>query len=252
MCTVTFLPVANGIIVTSNRDEKTARPPALLPELYNFKSGKILYPKDALAGGTWIAQHSNGNIMVLLNGAFVKHQSAPPYKKSRGLIFLEIFDANDPISVFSVIDLDDIEPFTLVIWQLGNLWEARWDGIGKYCIACPNTMPHMWQSVTLYDNDVRVKREQWFANWIDRSQRKDANEIMQFHEFGGDGDATNDLKMNRDGKLKTVSITCIEHINNTATLLYKDIAAGITSVHEWHFSNMKEQDEKSYATSYIH
>jgi hypothetical protein len=75
---------------------------------------------------------------------------------------------------------------------------------------------------------------------------------MQFHEFGGDGDAANDLKMNRDGKLKTVSITCIEHINKTATLLYKDIAAGITSVHEWHFSNMKEQDEKSYATSHIH
>jgi hypothetical protein len=31
---------------------------------------RITYPKDADAGGTWIAKHENGNAVVLLNGGF--------------------------------------------------------------------------------------------------------------------------------------------------------------------------------------
>ena len=91
MCTVTFLPVGNTLYLTSNRDEAAARKIADAPQIVPFSAGNILFPKDSEAGGTWVATHENGNAMVLLNGAFVKHQHNPPYRKSRGLIFLEVF-----------------------------------------------------------------------------------------------------------------------------------------------------------------
>ncbi len=55
MCTVTYLPSANGFYLTSNRDEKSTRPAALPPAVYFLNGSKIIYPKDAQGCGTWIA-----------------------------------------------------------------------------------------------------------------------------------------------------------------------------------------------------
>src|SRR5476651_889801 len=126
MCTVTFLPFKDRLLITSTRDETILRATALPPVPYDFTTGKILFPKDGEAGGTWIATHENGNVMVLLNGAFVRHHHEPPYRKSRGIIFLNIFDSTDPKQSFEQIDLEGIEPFTLVIWAQGQLWETKW------------------------------------------------------------------------------------------------------------------------------
>ncbi|NDC40852.1 MAG: hypothetical protein EBZ77_04755, partial [Chitinophagia bacterium] len=58
MCTVTYLPLDNGHILTSNRDEQLLRQAAAPPELIEGKTGGILFPRDGKAGGTWIAAHS--------------------------------------------------------------------------------------------------------------------------------------------------------------------------------------------------
>ena len=54
MCTVTFLPLKNdGFILTSNRDEQPNRithPPLTVVE----DETTLLFPKDEIAGGTWI------------------------------------------------------------------------------------------------------------------------------------------------------------------------------------------------------
>ncbi|MGL1516781.1 NRDE family protein, partial [Vibrio parahaemolyticus] len=49
------------------------------------------FPKDPDGGGTWIALKENGDVAILLNGAFENHIPAYPYRRSRGLIFLDIF-----------------------------------------------------------------------------------------------------------------------------------------------------------------
>ncbi len=237
MCTVTFLPLKHEILFTSNRDEHILRAPAALPEAVEMQYGKVLFPKDGEAGGTWIALHQNGNAMVLLNGAFKKHKHRPPYRKSRGLIFLEIFDTPDPVSAFEDIDLDGIEPFTLVIWAHGALNETRWDGQEKYRIALSADVPHIWSSATLYDEEVVALRKQWFAKWLEATPYKTAESIRLFHEFGGDSDETINLKMNRDGILQTVSITGIEIKPNKAAMYYKDLLAGLVSVNEWYINN---------------
>ena len=223
MCTVTFIPSKEYIILTSNRDEKHWRSPAHAPARHNFSTGNILFPKDGDAGGTWFAVHENGNAVIFLNGGFVKHESEPPYRRSRGLILLDLLDAVSPCDSFDRIDLDDIEPFTAIIWDDGRLYECRWDGVRKYSKEMDNEQPHIWSSVTLYDEQVIAKRGQWFADWLLQHIDPNQEDILHFHQFTGDGDTHNDLMMNRDGKVFTVSVTSAQIQRSGASLTYLDL-----------------------------
>ena len=206
MCTVTFIPVKDKIYITSNRDEKHLRKQAIPPEIYFENANTIMYPKDTDAGGTWIAMNENGNAAVLLNGGFVKHTSQPPYRKSRGVIFLEIIHTIMPVRSFMHTDLTDIEPFTMIIFN-DCLYECRWTGSSKYCRQLKKQDPYIWSSSTLYDETVVKKREQWFAAFFNKYPHPSQEDIFNFHQFTGDDDKQNDLKMNRSGLIYTVSVT---------------------------------------------
>ena len=130
MCTVSFVNSNGRIIITSNRDEQVLRP-ALAPKNYLVNQKKIIFPKDPKAGGTWYAVDEHANVLVLLNGADEKHHSSPPYRRSRGLILLDIFGSESAISAWEKIDLSNIEPFTLVLFQDQQLYQLRWNGSCK-------------------------------------------------------------------------------------------------------------------------
>ena len=132
MCTVSFIPVDDKFFITSNRDEKLNRKTALSPSIHEYKGVKFLFPKDTDAGGTWIAMKENGDAAVLLNGAFINHTAEPHYRKSRGLILLDILADEMPSTAFSKIDLKNIEPFTMILFQNKSLFEFRWDGVEKF------------------------------------------------------------------------------------------------------------------------
>ena len=223
MCTVTFIPDKEKVFFTSNRDEKSRRSIAVPPQPYAFGSGKIFFPKDENAGGTWFAVHENGNVLVLLNGGFKFHEPAPPYRKSRGLILVELIEHETPFNFFRSISLDSIEPFTLVIWENENLFECRWDGEKKYAKHLDKTISHIWSSATLYDDAVSNKRKTWFEKWLADRTEFTQNEILYFHQFTGDGDSHNDLTINRDGKVFTVSITGVEISETNAQITYLDL-----------------------------
>ena len=223
MCTVTFMPVGETVYLTSNRDESSVRPPAIPPIAYLHGNATITYPKDAQAGGTWIAMKDNGDAAVLLNGAFKKHIPTPPYRKSRGLVFLDIFTAAEPVDNFRGGNLFNIEPFTLVLHIGGQLNECRWDGAKKHYAVIDNNRPHIWSSATLYDEEVVYRRKQWFVEWLGTHPQPTRQEIFDFHRFGGEGDSHNDLRMNRNGKMLTVSITGMEMSNGLAVMRYLDL-----------------------------
>jgi len=223
MCTVSFVPFAGKIFLTSNRDEKNHRSIAFPPQAYSYKSGKILFPKDADKGGTWIAAHENGNVLVLLNGGLNLHRSKPPYRKSRGLVLLELAEHETPFNFFRSVNLDNIEPFTLVLWENDDLFECRWDGERKHAKHLDKTVPHIWSSVTLYDDEVAAKRKKWFREWFETQSSFNQDEVIKFHLYTGEGDNHNDLTMNRDGKIFTVSITGLEISETNATMTYLDL-----------------------------
>jgi len=238
MCTVTFLPLKEKIFLTSNRDEQTVRGNALQPDIYHHKSGRLLYPKDKQAGGTWIAMHSNGNAMVLLNGAFQKHTRADSYRLSRGLIFLEVLDTTDPLEAFLTGNLNGIEPFTLVFFrkESSQLWDLKWDGAKRHHLELDASVPHIWSSATLYSPATVAMRRNWFDTWLGKLQDPTAKEIRDFHEFAGDGDQRTNIKMNRDGLLQTVSITGISIEPEKSTMHYKDMLTNAETIHEWLFA----------------
>jgi Transport and Golgi organisation 2 len=243
MCTVSFIPAAGSVIITSNRDEKLVRTPALAPAAYLHKTGFITYPKDAQAGGTWFALHQNGTAAVLLNGAFEKHHSQPPYKLSRGLVLLDILDSKQPLKQFLQLAMSatTVEPFTLVLWHEQLLYECRWDGSAKHYVQKDKSRPHIWSSVTLYDAAIRQQRENWFVQWLQQCPQPQQEQAISFHSFGGNGNIENDLVMNRSNTLSTVSITSLEIGCEKANMVYSDLVSGSQQLKQVLFNTSSAQ-----------
>lgn len=206
MCTVSFVCVDNSVIITSNRDENIQRQNAAAPAFHQLNNKKIIFPKDAKAGGTWFAACSNGTVIVLLNGAFIKHIPAPAYRKSRGLILLDIIAADEPGIYFKQVCLENIEPFTAVLFQQGSLHELRWDGDKKHDKPLNIRGNYIWSSSTLYTTTIIERREKLFAQFISNGVNKTPGLVHDLHR-SDDGDPGNGFIINGETGMKTFSIT---------------------------------------------
>ncbi len=193
-------------MITSNRDEHAGRANAAAPEFQLQKNKKIIFPKDAKAGGTWFVAGENGMVAVLLNGAFKTHIAKPPYRKSRGLILLDFFEADTPLVFFKEMDLHNIEPFTIILYQTKTLHELRWDGNCKYEKPLNPSGNYIWSSATLYTADVIELREDLFDRFIHAGKKITADLVREFHA-GHNNDQENGFVINRQTGMKTFSIT---------------------------------------------
>ena len=108
MCTVSFIPGRDGVLLASNRDEKHFRSTAIPPAAHASEQGMLLYPKDGDSGGTCISTNEYGQAVVFLNGGFVPHVPAPPYRRSRGRILLDIIGQATPVETSAVMSLEGI------------------------------------------------------------------------------------------------------------------------------------------------
>src|SRR5690349_14149458 len=146
MCTVSFVKSNGRIIITSNRDEKIIRPAAIPPRNYTVNGKNVIFPKDPKAGGTWYIVDEKGTVLVLLNGAEEKHQLESSYRKSRGLIVLELISEDSSKDYWDKINLDNIEPFTIVLFQDNQLFQLRWNGNQKEKVILDTDEKHIWSS----------------------------------------------------------------------------------------------------------
>ena len=223
MCTVTYLPWNGGFIITSNRDEAPDRSPLKLTEIRR-NAELIAFPKDVKAGGTWIASSESGKVLCLLNGAFEKHHHRPPYRLSRGQMSLQFFDYPRIIDFLHTYDFRGIEPFTLVVWDGAELAEIRWDS--RACLHFKKLDPQkpaIWSSSTLYPYEIRQMRITLFRKWLQTNVEFAPLNIRDFHSFGRVGDPTNDLVMNRNGVVRTVSITQVIFAQEKSIMHYDEL-----------------------------
>lgn len=209
MCTVSFVPTPNGIIITSNRDEDSRRS-AIPPVLEKYDDFDLVYPKDPKSGGTWIAVKNTGTVGVLLNGAFENHVKKNHYAYSRGLILMKILKETDPEKAFDELDLKDVENFTLVLYTAKRLISYVWDGETKHKEIKDHQLPHIWSSATLYPKNIRLEREKWFSHWLTSSKNFAPSDVINFHKNTGKDDVANGLVMKRENHLQTVSITSVQ------------------------------------------
>lgn len=227
MCTVTFLPKGkSGYILTSNRDE-TPKRAALAPKPYALGDRTIYFPKDPLAGGTWIATDKQRYTLCLLNGGFEKHSHTPPYRISRGQMVLRFFEYYNLDEFINDFEFSGMEPFTLIVVdssdELIKLDQLVWDGQLLHSKSLDSSNTFIWSSSTLYPEAVRAERKSWFSIWTKEQDSFKQSSIMLFHKSGGKGDAWNDFVMDRNGLVKTVSITSIEKKSSDFNLIYEDL-----------------------------
>lgn len=225
MCTVSFVNVNDTVIITSNRDEKVLRPSAIPPKEYTINGRNVIFPKDPKAGGTWFAVAANGTVLVLLNGADEKHKVSLPYRKSRGLIVLDIISSMSPRDFWNEIDLENIEPFTLVLFQESALFQLRWNGKEKESIPLDIHKNHVWSSSTLYPAVVREKRTNWFYTFLNANPVISETEMLHFHRYTEEGNQENGLVINRNDQMKTLSITQSVIEKNKVAILHCDLIA---------------------------
>lgn len=222
MCTVTYIPTNQGCIITSNRDEKINREKALPPNEYNIGGKKIVFPKDPKAGGTWIA-HSESKIIVLLNGAKENHIKKENYLKSRGLIVLELITSDNTLKFWQTVDLSNIEPFTIVVYENKSLFQLQWNEVIKSNEQFNENENHIWSSSTLYSKEIREQRKMWFTDFSKTKPNPTATEILDFHQYTESENKEFGLQINRNDILKTVSITQCEISNNKIEMHYVDL-----------------------------
>ncbi len=222
MCTVTYIPInKTDFILTSSRDVPFAREKALFPKKYTEDKIEITYPKDGRASGTWIGHSSKNRLICLLNGGFENHVSKTNYRKSRGIIVKDLLKKTNIFAALSEINLDNIEPFTLAIVDWNNdlqLIELVWNGKQKH-IKKLNQENRIWSSSTLYTEEMKQLRKDWFADWKIENKQKD---ILDFHHKAGIGDCNVDVIMKRE-KVGTVSITQVIKTDTEIVMNYEEI-----------------------------
>jgi uncharacterized protein with NRDE domain len=225
MCTVSFVCTNDKIIITSNRDEKVIRPSAIPPKNYTLNGKHIVYPKDPKAGGTWYVVDENGTVLVLLNGADEKHQLQLPYRKSRGLIVLEMIGSVSPKIFWDEINLEKIEPFTLVLFQEKQLFQLRWNGIEKSTELLEIDKNYVWSSSTLYSKEIREQRSSWFYTFLDSNSEITEAKMLHFHRYTEADNNDHGLVINRNDELKTLSITQTVIEKNKVMIHHLDLIA---------------------------
>lgn len=222
MCTVTYIPQKEGFILTSNRDESAARSPQNLTRIQQ-EGIELIFPRDTTAGGTWIAISETNRLVCVLNGAFEKHKHRPPYSRSRGIMVLDFFKYSSAQNFFETYDFEGMEPFTMIIFDDGDLFEFRWDEQRRHILPLDHTAYYIWSSSTLYPSDIQKKRKGWFDTWLDNREDFSLEAITDFHKNGGEKDTWNGFIMNRLNLVQTVSITNIIKTDSEMKMRYHDL-----------------------------
>ncbi len=220
MCTISFVPLSAApasFILTSNRDEAVNRN-TLIPDTHTEKEVKLLYPKDAVAGGTWIGLSERKRVVCLMNGGFKKHLRKSSYAKSRGVVVKNLIAAKDLLPSFESEELEETEPFTCIVVEWRNsldLFQLVWDGNKRYIQELP-IENHIWASSFLYAPETRLERQKSF-NKFSLGKKLTPQEIMKFHSTEDNG-----LVIDK-GLLKTCSITQVIKSSEDVKMIYKDL-----------------------------
>lgn len=224
MCTVSYSPLpSGGNLITSNRDERTARhgKPAG-PWLH--EGVVLLSPKDALTGTTWIASSSLGRTVCLLNGTEGEMHFAERPARSRGTVLLEAATSPDLLSTLVRSDLRDVHPFTLIVAMPHELWKLQWNGRERCVCTLDTEKAQVWSSTTLYDDVVRAERQRHFDALLSAHAWPSPANIWDFHQRPHLEDERHAVVMQREGDLRTVSITQTSlEPSGLVTMRYRDL-----------------------------
>lgn len=229
MCTLTFYPLSNSeFVLTSSRDEAPDRA-TFFPEVYTHNSLEMLYPKDAVAGGTWIGASTRKRMLSLMNGGFIAHKRKDKYRLSRGVVVLNLLETESVKDFLDEFDFTDIEPFTIILLDgkdKPNLLQIVWDESNLH-IKSLEIRPYIWSSSPLYTPEMQKIREEWYEKFLTDNRLARPSDLWQFHHSAGGEDKEVSLRIDR-GYVRTKSITQFVLSPYTVESIYHDLETDIT------------------------
>jgi len=131
MCTIAWLPRADGFTLWHSRDERRSRGIAVPPLVEHAKGIGWISPRDSDSGGSWVGVN-NAGVSVGIANLFVDGRPVPPGRKvSRGLLVEQLLDSPSVLQVERRVrdfDLEPFEPFTLIAVEAKrHPFILRWD-----------------------------------------------------------------------------------------------------------------------------
>ena len=199
MCIVSFYKINDQVLLTHSRDENVNRPSSSEVEERFWNDKPYAAPVDQEKQGTWIF-HSEEYIACILNGGKTKpEQLKPTYRKSRGIVLLDLLKYDSVEEYVQQEDFNGIAPFTIFVYERksNKIFLLFWDEKDLEI----NNLSHQdfvfRCSSTLYSFNKMIELEKKFPTFNTIS----INEIYQLHDS---------IKMN-DGDVEegkaTTSIT---------------------------------------------
>jgi hypothetical protein len=220
MCTVSIVPFKEKLFFTFNRDEDPARqtPEYITKEKIGDK--EISFAKDIKGGGSWFAADNKGNMTMLFNGAYVKHEKKLDYRKSRGLILLEMVRQQNMLVYFETIDFENIEPFSIILYENKLLFRLVWDGNKKQVTSLSVNQHHIFSSATIYTNGIQECRKNWLSHYLNENNEPN---MFDFHSNYKKNDTENGLILKRNDQLQTLSVSQAQVSNVEVSIQHFDV-----------------------------
>ena len=213
MCILSIVKLEQGIVITSNRDEKRSRKNSLAPEIIRLGERKAIIARDAQAQGTWMLTDNLGRTAVLLNGAFESHIPTPPYRESRGIILMNLFQEENFKSAFLFYNLENIEPFQVIYLDTDQAFQCVWDGNQKHFFTIGLSTPQVFFSPTLYTKEQQAEKRKHFFKTLTEIGSMDASQLLEFHSNQNINSLDLNFFMNREHQI-TKSVSQVE-LNST-------------------------------------
>lgn len=212
----------DGYELFCNRDERRTRLPALPPQLQQRAGVRFITPRDADAGGSWIAVNEFGLSLCLLNDYSTPQPPPLVNPISRGLLLISLTNHTAPIEIARAlwrIDLTSYRPFLLLILSRQSTpLLLKWDGTN----ITGDVHPQMPVTTSSFETAHVIRaRQEHFA----QLRQLDALTLQRYHLTAGNADA---VCMSRPDA-QTVSFS---HIRVTAQAIafdYQPIPAGATA-----------------------
>ena len=208
MCSVSFLPRADGFVLAMNRDESLARLSGLPPEVHGRDGLLMLYPRER-SGGTWIGVNSAGVAFSLINW-YSQPDCVRGNPVSRGEVVRALLSARDRNAAASLLEglpIERMNPFRLIVVSLSERSLTEW-----HCAR---------GDLELFD--LPWKRHHWFSSGFD--ERK-ANQMRRRVCARVDNDSL-DLpllrKLHRSHAPKAGPFSLCMHRNDASTVSYTEI-----------------------------
>lgn len=180
MCIISFYKKNDQVLLTHNRDESISRTASLQVEERIWEGNTYYAPVDQEKQGTWIFYNEN-YIACILNGGKIKPTNLKSnYRKSRGLILLDLMKFNDVNNFIENEVLTDIAPFTIFVYQIKNkkthllFWDEKELEVNdltdkEFAFRC---------SMTLYSSEKMYELEKKFPKFNEVSP----SDIFAIHQ----------------------------------------------------------------------